>query len=577
MEYFLLPPSLSGLSFRERNKLKELPWKSGQINDITGGDFSFILVSGQLYDDQKRFYDPAREILGIKPFFKNSKKNYHSDTAHRIVYIETKILALFFLESPKAMQSYILYETNTGYESLDPWKKFPRIWTVVSIQSGWQGIHFAFTVAAWLAQKKNKKTVYLEMNPSGMSIYSFIHKEPKPPIMHVRDDNAHDPAMLLMERTITFENVDIINFQHLSQWKITREQWVAFYNKLALKYDHIVIHCGEELSNFFHEESDGLFIMRKYRTHGYPGLHPVENNELWPPSMEIFTTSLPEIKDREIKYPLFYKKVIDLNEIPFYSKLDENYWKWFENYPARLLNREKVVVLGECSPSMIDSSLYLKQILPQDMQFTDFLRDNFVIAEGATCIMAALQSISKYSPNLIKKIFKKIKPVYPQNGFYSNRSFVSLLDSYFKDISQDFLRLNFSSYSGSGSTLDNDAPLQWFTHGLVTENLSSCVFPPHCLELTGKTQNVRNFYSSNKAQWHEHVALAFRFGFKKIDFYEFIIPQDVFTSVFAERFIISYNSIKNYVNLTGQNTKHYYIFKDGNSPELGDPEVFLRK
>ncbi|MDH4261991.1 MAG: hypothetical protein OEV78_02990 [Spirochaetia bacterium] len=555
MEYFLLPPSLSGLSYRERNKLKELPWKNGQIDDLAGGDFSFILISGQLYDDEKRFYDPAREILGIKPFFKNIKKNYHSNTPHRIVYIETKILALFFLEFPKAMQSYVLYETNAGNESLNPWKKFPRIWTVVSIQSGWQGIHFAFTIAAYFANKKNKKTVYLEMNPAGMSIYSFIQKEPKPPIMHIKDDRTFDPAILLMERTLTYENVDIINVQHLSQWKISREQWVSFYNILSIKYDNIIIHCGEELTNFFHEESDGLFIMRKYRTYGYPGLHPAENSDLWPPTLEIFTTSLPALNDREIKYPLFFKKIIDLNEIPFYNKLDDSFWKWFEKYPARLLNQEKVIVLGECSPSMVDSSIYLTQILKENENLSDFLTNNMVIAEGATSIMMALQSISKYNPKLIQKIFKKIKPVYPQNGFYSNKSFVSLLNRYFKNVSQDFLHLNFSSFS------NHDTPLQWFTHGLITDSLESCVFPPYCLELTGKIQNVRNFYSSNKAQWHEHVALALRFGFKNIDFYEFIIPDDTFTSVFAERFIISYNSIKNYVNLTGEFTKHYYVFK----------------
>jgi len=555
MEYLLLPPSLSGLSHRERKKLKALPWKYGQIGDIENGDFSFILISGQLYDEQKRFYDPAREILGIKPFFKNPRKKYRSDTPHTIVFIETRLLALFFLESPKAMQSYICYEANAGFESLDPWKKFPRIWSVVSIQSGWQGIHFSFTIAAYLANRKNKKTVYLEMNPSGMSVYSFMQKEPKPPIMHVKDDRNQNPARLLMERTITFENVDVINVQHLSQWKISQEQWVSFYNILAMKYDHIVIHCGEELSGFFHEESDTHFIMRKYRTHGYPGLHMTENSDLWPPTMEIFTTSLPTPKDREIKYPLFFKNVIDLNEIPFYPKLDDEFWGWFEKYPGRLLNQQRAVVLGESSPSMVDSTAYLGQILSKEKSFSDFLAENFVIAEGATGIMTALQAVSRYNPKLIKKIFKKIKPVYPQNGFYSNKSFVALLNRYLKDMSQELLCLNFSSYSG------NDVPLQWFSHGLVTDSLSACVFPPHCLEMTGKVNNVRNFYSSNKSQWHEHVALAFRFGFKNIDFYEFIVPDDIFTSVFAERFILAYNSTKNYVNLTGQSTKHYYIFK----------------
>lgn len=554
MRHFLFPPSLSGLSFTERNTLRDLGWKTGTLSDIADGDYTFILISGQLYDKSKRYYDPAREILGIKPFLKNTPKKFFSDKEHQICYIETKELARFFLSYPKAMQSYILYEYNAGVDALDHWKKFPRIWTVVSLQSAWQGIHFAFMTAAYLANTKKSKTVYLEMNSSGMSIYSFIEKEPRPPIMHIKEGLNPDPEMLLMERTIVYENVDIINVQHLSQWKMTREQWVIFYNVLAKKYDHIIIHCGDDKDTFLHEESDGLFILRKYRTQGYRGLHLNENNDLWPPAMEIFTTSLPGKKDAEIKYPLFYRKVINLQDIPFYSQLTEDYWSWFDKYPARLLNNKKVIVLGESSPSLLDSSVYLNQILKEGESLRDFLANNFVITEGASGIMTSLLAIARYKPEKIKKIFKRIKPVYPTRGFYSHKSFTKILSSSFKEISQDFLFLNFSTCSGS------DIPLQWFTHGLIKEGLAASVFPPFCLEPAKTTPKARDFYSTNKLNWYEHIALAFRFGFESIDFYEFIVPESISTSVFAERFILSYNSIKSTINLTGKFSRYHYLF-----------------
>ncbi|MDH4200730.1 MAG: hypothetical protein OEV66_10160 [Spirochaetia bacterium] len=560
MDHFLLPPSLSGFSFRERNKLRELNWKNGKIADIENGDYSFILVSGQLYDEQKVFHDPAREILGIKPFFKNIKKKYYSETIHNIYYIETRELARFFLETPKAMQSYILYETNaganTGIETLEPWKKFPRVWTIVSLQSGWQGIHFAFTAAAYLANTKNERTVYLEMNTSGLSIFSFIEAEPvPPPMMHVQENENSDPDAMLYDRTLLYENVDIINVQHLSQWKINPDQWVTFYNNLSQRYDNIILHCGEDLEEFFHEYSDGLFIFRKYHTMDYPGLHPGENNELWPPTMQIFTTSLPQKNDNEIKYPLFYKNVINLEEIPFYNNIDESYWQWFENYPGKLFNQRRAIILGDCFPSMLDAGNYLKQIFKEGEDIKSFLSNNFVIAEGATALMISLLVIARYNPPNVKKIFKKITPVYPRSGFYSYRSFVELLEKYFKEISQDFLHLNFSTFSG------NEVALQWFTHGVLPESLAASIFPPLCLEPTGQKKVIRDFYASNKSKWHEHIALAFRYGFQNVEFFEFILPENIAPTVFAEKVLLSYSQAANHVNLTGQLTKHFTVFQ----------------
>jgi len=552
MHRFKLPDPFSALTPLEKEALYQLPWSHGPLSECNKPDRCFIVTAGQVWDETGRYYEPGEHLLGIRPFMQNPKHSYQGSDDAEIQWIETNILGQYFLTFPKAMQSFVWYENNTGSEISADWSRFPRIWNIVTLQSSWQGIHFGLNICHRLTSEHNKKCLYIEMQRDGMSVYSFIDREPSVPLAQSKEDEK-DPALALMGRTITHDDFDIVNGHYLSPWELDKNQWAAVFWAIAKKYDHVVIHSGTHENSFIHEQCDGLFVMRKFRTMGYGAYHPEENLSFWPLAMEIYTSDPARDGDQVIHYPVFYKDIIDVEKIPLEEKSSDQYWEWFDRYPGRMLYSEKAVILGENFSADVPYAYYIEKE-KREIISPEFFQKNIVIAEGTTGLFLLLEWFTGKPGQWMKKILKKMKIIYPKTGFFKRKTFIKNLPGKVERANQSQLGLVLSSWSAETENI------QFLHHGNISENLARSSFPDSVMEQDKIENRKRELHSSGPANWNTLLATCFRVGLKTVQFYKFH-PSGIIEPVnYLSNYIQKIWKLSRYSSLAGKRAFVYDLF-----------------
>lgn len=553
---YIFSPSLLGLTLNEKKALNSLEWKQGEIKDVAGGDFTFFLQSGQL-ESGGRFFNPGEHALGIKPFVKNKRESYEAVGEHSIVYLSTGDFAAFLLENMKALQSYLMFEKNFGAEVLPFWRKFPRTIAFSSDPATWQTMHLALSAAHSFSQAEGRKCIFVELQPEGMSVYSMIQREPSVSVLHT-EDGVIDIRSLLGQRMVKYQKVDILNINHLSNWELEPEQWTKIYWELAKRYDYIFLHFGTYRNDRLMEQCDLIYQFRKANSGDRDKLKPQSGATHWPPVHEVFIDGEPAPNDREVKYKLYFRGSTDLANIPLPESLEDDYWVWFDAEMRKNMTCRKVSVFGDSVGHEPDPDRIWVGQSNRYESYKKFLDENVVVAEGCSGLWMAFQHLIMKTdeegmayqvPVIARKIITQMKPVYPKAGFFSLKSFYATMPSLFAEVEQSYAGLYLPVYAAAKENLS------WVSEGDLLDNLSFSAWPAGFID----REESAAYFASESGYWQNMMALCFRYGFERIDFYEFQRSKALFPHLPALRLIFEKSNVRPAVGVSGRFIQHYML------------------
>ncbi len=541
-----LPPTLAGLSVSERSGLNALPWKEGVLDDFDHAKHVFIVTSGRLLVDDQ-VVGPRTALWGIKPFLKQQEREYKILYHHRVLYLDTSLLAEFFFLHPCAMQTYIKLASNYGHVALATWSYMSLVWTVVSDIPTFESIHLALGIANLHAQDEFHKTIYLEFQKDGLSIYDLLQKEVGIPLMkadadHISEDVDLDTA--IRSKVIAFnDSVDILNIQFLSMWQINREEWANLFWSLRKEYSNIVIHLGYTHVDFLLEESSVIFNISSDSTSS-PNLLPLEFHQL---TLPVITTISRHIDHKQkssgkIKYPLdFADENFDLeNSVQqIHSYKSSLYGQWLQQYFSHLSNDLEVIVISDYAENFPGFVAYIRSLWENGDakgHLDQALSNKIFLLEGKAGILGTvamrcgdLDSFLKACGRIVHyDVTSLLKPIFPTDSLFAKETVTKYLHNLFQNRVQDHLPLYFIVTS-------KDAyDVQILSSGVLCDNLMKSVFPPGFVSSSpvaasdgAKKQKImRTFGKTTIKDRNQILGLCMRFNFKSVQFIQFAQPTD---------------------------------------------------
>ncbi|MDH5721375.1 MAG: hypothetical protein OEZ13_12280 [Spirochaetia bacterium] len=566
MNLLLVPPHFRGLSWNERRELFSLPWKNGVLDDIAHGHFVFFVTWGKVEDNKGNIYISGKRLLGVLPFLLQNYKKYKSEKKHQICYIETSKLADYYLKNPKAFQIFIRFEENFGSKILSKWRKFPRVRLIASEETCWESIHLALTLAHRQFEKTRKKTLIIEWQSSGLSLFDSLGVEVPLPITQYSENEVEASLEKFIEkRTLKLNDAtDLLNAHFLSAWNVTKEKWPYLFWKIKDRYNEIIIHAGCQNLNFIIEQCDTIFSVRTSFRGSIDEICEKEKNQ-YVPTIEIFSGKRDvSSEERPFQYPLSLEdnQVHNLNNIlPEKIPVEHKFWNWLTEIAGPYLDAKKSIVIGESAHNRFAISSFLNSLLlPYEKDkrtIRDYFNENLVVFQGLSAIagfIAALENSWKSLPavlnNFLKtNIFNNMKPVFPVDGFFSRAIIEKKILSIFGSVLQQKTTAVLSSYC---QKLEQ---LRWYTSGSLADNLLSGMFPRgtfNTVEKKKKTENISincsDYASSNKRTDLEFAMLA-RAGIEEIEFYYFSDENSNKNSLFE--IFLSDGAVQN-INLEGR-------------------------
>ena len=561
MDPLKFPAVFYGLSHHEKSVLKKLPWKTGRIKDVDGKEVAFFVTNGRIKSAQNRLIGDCEELLGVLPFCENTKQKYEEVEKSEITYILTSELAKFFLRYPKGMQSFIKMHENNGRNILSRWKNSSRVWSFVSEDSSWQTLHTACQTGRFLTDQAKQSCLFLEFQIEGLSIFSLLGSEIPTALMQ-SNENEINLTDILKKRIKKIDGLDTLNVQHLSYWEMTRAQWASLFLELQSRYKHLIVHMGNSSVEYLVEESDALFLFKNGNSVDSNFKRGHDRSLLWPICREINTENQTSANG-EIMFPLDVGKLVDVEKLPRTDSLDRIYWEWLQTNIASTILQKEAAVLSSAEIQNGNELLAAGERLPF-LKEDKFYPEILVIAESNVSLATYLAN-SEYSNELTKHlkletltydIVKNLKPVFPELGFFSGKSFFKYFG---KKMQQEYMGNNKVVFAGYD--YENEL-VCLFSRGKILDNLAQAMFPPGILD-------AQTTYSSIQKKNRAHLlAYLFRFGINKVNFYELETqkpqPKKSFLNTLLNTF---YGAKSETVNIGGMLASHNNIVLTENTDE----------
>ena len=564
-----LPPSLSGLNARELARLAKLPWKKGKFKGkgTPTKELSFLLNSGRLETNDMGLIAPAQELLGIKPFLRQPKREYSVNFEHELSYINTESLADFFFMHPRAMQSYISMESNLGYEPLSNWKDIPNQWLVISDRPSWESIHFSLAIAHYQAERFNSRSIYLEFQTEGLSIFNLLDMEPKPALVQA-EENPGKLNQLLNERLVQIsDSIDVLNIHFLSVWKLSQEQWSTLFWQLGKYYDNIIIHLGTDKLSFLYEQSNTIFAVTS------SSLYQLENYELennwicWPPVLDIRRKKAQAKHEKGvIEYPLGQDDFNDQTvKMPYEMAESDGFWSWFKSDVEHFLEPYEAVIISDYLDNFAGFMAVIKTLWKLSSEkkiLKNSLNNSIIFPQGKSGILGSVAALSKNWHDFHKKcknlvdydVTSVLKPIFPTSSLFSDKPIQRYLKNLFPTNVQDGLNLFFPIISYE------NRDILFLSSGSLSENLIRSTFVPGFVE-TGnldivesnqKDIHMRTFGRTNRNDWINILANCFRTNFKKVKLINFLQPPKQKSSdILAKKLLFETSNMASYSSVTG--------------------------
>ena len=551
---YLLPPSLTSLNSKELKAISGLPWKRGRIGDknIQPDTISFLLVAGRIEVNDVGILSPAQELLGIKPFLRQPSRKYSAHFENEILYLPTKKLAEFFFLHPRAMCSYIRMESNIGYHPLKEWRQIPNQWAVTSENVSWESIHFALSIAHRQAKRFDSKSIYLEFQSEGLSVFNLLEEEP-PPALVQAEESPGDLGKLLRDRMVRVsKSVDLLNIHFLSIWKLSPEQWITLFWQLGKYYDDIIIHLGTEKADFICEQSNAVFAVTSSSVHGLEFHQPETNRICWPPVLEIKRRKKARSGlHGQVEYPFTYED-FDKEKIlmPYQIKEGNPFWNWHENHIDPFLEPTEAFVIDDYGDNFAGFIAVLNSIWKdnkKDKSLKESLGRNIIFLQGRSGILGSVASISKNWKSFYKKckqlvdydVTSLLKPIFPTHGLFSEKPIERYLRNLFPDIIQDGLNIFFPviTYQNRDVLFLTSGPL---ANNVIRSTFASGFVEPTTVqpESTQKNPEHRTFGRTNHHDWVYILSSCFRGNFKKVTFVNFLQPPKREGDIFVKKLLL---------------------------------------
>lgn len=487
----VLPPLFSGLSSNEYESFRKLGWKTGKINDLpTEKNMTGILLSGTIKDQNDNIITPGRVVLGILPFVRQKRNQYHSNLYHEIAYIETESIIDFFLQNPRAMQSYIQYCEHAGFPIIEKWKEFPDVYGIYSLKEYAESVHFSYLLSAFIS-KDSKKTIVLELSREGAGIFSASGLSVPAALVQKQKDETLRLEQIINERKVNVEeNIDFLNVNFLSEWSLNKKQWSVLYRVLRKNYRNIILHFGKENPDYFFEEVNSLFVFSEDEKNEILYENIRNGNFSMPVMFQIFPAKSSRSEKKRIIYPeaesfssLFEQKKLNLNRLsPYYEFIENNF--------GLILSSKEINIFGDSFMNN-EGFFALMELLSQ--KYTNdrsskliktFLKENLNIFHGYSGFLAALSeknkdwisAIEEYKGIKDKKTLETFKPVYPEKGIFNPRPIHKNLYKIFSDIYQEKTALFFSYFCSRTCTVHS------VSSGPLIDNLLYVMYPAGLLD-----------------------------------------------------------------------------------------------
>ncbi|MDH5717967.1 MAG: hypothetical protein OEZ22_10045 [Spirochaetia bacterium] len=579
MQSWIFPSEVHGLTFSERNQFLSLPWRYGSINEVNGKPYAFFVIEGQISDSKGNIYSQSSAFLGVVPFISQREEKYTFTKSHKICYIETELLAEFFLLNIKALQSFLFFRENKADKILPEWQQFPRIRLVTSEETCWESIHLAMSLAHRQAQKNQKKSIYLECQSEGISVFQAVNK-PAPVAIVQYNENEIENSLneLIKKRIIELDNrVDALNINFLSIWELENLQWAALCWQLKENYDEIIIHTGSKKIDYLYENSDVIFYFftSSEKKSIYQYIHEKIN---LPPVIELFSNKVKiSTEESFYRYPINLEKnkIENMDNIlPDKIPSENIYWKWLSDISGHLLDAQKAVIVSESfyNPKGMTKLInyFFEKNQARESTMNEILHNNLFVFQGLSSISGFLASLNSSFQDIMlvlsriqkKDIVSLLKPVFPVTGFFSAAPIEKYIKSLFGKILQQKTKSFLSVYS------EHRNNIRWQTSGVLSENLLRGMFSFGLINYEKKTESNstdKSFeYASNYSHYEKEAAYLARLGIKKADFYFFsdntnsnensIHKKLAYRLLFAHKYA--------HFNLQGENINNFIIYED---------------
>jgi len=502
-----LPTCFSSFSDNEIKELTNLPWKTGYISDLISEEFVFLVTQGTVQNNSKEFFSINDSLLGLKPFIKQKIYKYKGDKNHKILYLPTKDLASFFLENPSAMRTYLLSQKNMSNEIISRYDKFSRKYLVYAESSILETVHFALSLAIRSSEITEKKSIYLEFNTNGVSIFQLLNISASKSILQTEDNSQEnfDLSQLIQKNKVSYikdkkirADVDILNIHYLSLYQANKKQWAALFLELEKNYENIIIHLSDKPNNQLFENVDVLFVIEQSSLPKFQGFHPDENNILWPLLKRI------HVNLDDNSYPLKFDDNQNIEEIvPDKLNKNSNYWIWFNSRFEYLLHNKTITIIKE---SNLQYTKTLQLLNNSKKSSEDLLKKNHIIFEGSSLLAAAFYYYTKENQNNNESVFdisKYLEPIYPKSGFFSYKKLKSKLLKRIEDVS-----IENNNFSILTKNQNNNYYLS-SSHSII-ENIIQYSFLPYLLE---EEKLNRKYFLSTAI----NTTYFFRIGYEKIN------------------------------------------------------------
>ncbi len=531
-----LPSSLRGLTHSELLEISLLPWKRGSLLDIkeAHSNLTFLLVSGKLEDSDKGLIGPGKEILGVKPFFKQHQRKYLARYYSEILYINTDHLIKFFFKNPMAFRSYMLSEINSGAEPLAEWSHLSNIWGVVSNKASSESIHFSIGLCTYLKKdvELKKKVIYLEYQKEGISLFTLLNKKPPPAFVQI-DNASNNIKELLEERIVPISNnLDSLNVQFLSPWKITYDTWIGLYWELEKKYDEIVLHLGNnDEVDFFLKDCNTVFCVTSNKERTLNIFNPEKNTTFWPRTIEILHNNVTNTMENSISYPiqLGEQEIQDIiSHMPYTYQKDQKYWKWFEKSIAPKIKLDHVLIFADYFDNFAGFIAYIQELWKNlDLPLEASLDNKILFLQGKSGILGSIALLSKNWEDFYKKckrledydISTLFRPIFPKTGLFSDKPIRKYLENLFKNIVLDDLIAVLPTISY------NNHDLLLVSSGKISDNLLKSVFVHGFIEQEeNNNEEYRALGTTSKNEWDRLLSWSFRLGYEQVTFIDFEQP-----------------------------------------------------
>ncbi len=571
----VLPPVFTGLSRNEYEEFRTLGWKTGKISDLpVDQNFTGILLSGTIKNEEEKIITPGRLVLGIMPFVKQLRVKYQSAMYHEIAYIETSAITDFFLKNPKALQSYLKFCDHLGYAVIDKWMVFPDVYGISSPEQSQDAVHLAFSLSRYFSNS-GKRVALLDISKGGAGIFSALGKSPPPALVQKQKDDPQKIDDIIEKRKVFFnETITLINVTFSSAWWITKKQWGVLYRVLRTRYDTILLFFGSENPDYFYEETSALFVFSSDERNEIIYNQIREKNYALPTLFRIFPSTSRKSSDKCLKYPEYSGGILQKGSstsVTSYEKVEQFIRKNFES----ILTQKSVNIFSDSflnKEGMFATLELLAQKTfhdPQSRNVNEFLRSTVNFFHGFASFTASLfTQVRDYDEAVLlfkrireKKLVEIFRPVYPEKGIFNPRPIHRNLYRLFSDIYQDQTGLFFSYFCSRTCTVHS------VSSGILIDNLLQVMYPAGLLDSLSSREKKMQCVSEN--HWMQEIAWIFRSGFNHINIYYFTPNEKENVSTLVKSFYQKENQLQFLYSLAGKNIQ-IIVIPAGSGTDFSD-------